>query len=83
MKDEEDVIVSIAVPPVGGDPFISLLTKKGNLLIYHYEVIQYANDYKRHLVYLQSEYPEDLSLICKCKELCPGIKDMTPEAMTE
>ena len=39
MKDEDDESVSTAVPPIGGDPFISLLTKKGNLLIYHYEVV--------------------------------------------
>ena len=56
MKDDEDVIVSIAVPPVGGDPFISMLTKKGNLLIYHYEVVQTVSDYKRHLLYMQSDY---------------------------
>ena len=40
MKDKDDEIVSTAVPPVAGDPFITLLTKKGNMLILHYEIVQ-------------------------------------------
>ena len=39
MKDHDDEIISTAVPPVAGDPFISLLTKKGNLLILHYDIV--------------------------------------------
>ena len=78
MKDEEDEIVSTTVPPVGGDPFISLLTKKGNMLIYHYEVVQSVTEYKRHLKYMH-DYDQDLSLICKCKDLCPKLLEMTEE----
>ena len=40
MKDKDDEIVSTAVPPVAGDPFITLLTKKGNMLILHYEIVR-------------------------------------------
>ena len=40
IKDKDDEIVSTAVPPVAGDPFITLLTKKGNMLILHYEIVQ-------------------------------------------
>ena len=39
MKDKHDEIVSIAVPPVAGDPFICLLTKNGNMLILHYDIV--------------------------------------------
>lgn len=83
MKDEEDEIVSTAVPPVGGDPFIALLTRKGNLLIFHYEIVQSEIDYQRHLTYMHSEFPDDLSIICKCKELCPGLKEMTLEQIND
>ena len=67
------------MPPVGGDPFIALLTNKGNLLIYHYEVVQSVSDYKRHLIYMLEDFDQDLELICKCQKICPRIKEMTPE----
>lgn len=79
MQDEDDEIVATAIPPIAGDPFISMLTKKGNLLIYHYGVVQSVSEYKKHLMFMHSVFEDDVSWICKCDELCPGLKEMTVE----
>ena len=81
MQDEDDEIAAAAIPPIAGDPFIALLTKKGNLLIYHYGVVSGVLDYKKHLVHMHSIFEDDVSWICKCDDLCPGLKQMTPEQL--
>ena len=83
MQDEDDEIVATAIPPIAGDPFIAMLTKKGNLLIYHYGVVASVSEYKKHLTFMQSVFEDDVSWICKCDELCPGLKEMTPEQIDE
>lgn len=83
MNGQDDEIVSMAVPPVAGDPFISLLTKKGHLLILHYDVVQSVQDYKLHLIWLNREFDQDLSLICKEPEFCARVKEMTNEQIDQ
>lgn len=79
MNGEDDELAATAVPPISGDPFIAVLTKKGNLLIYHYEVVHSATDYKRHLYFLHDDINENLAELCKCDDICPQLKEMTDE----